>query len=89
CNCERCLLTLEIIASASTKIDILSLDIIIENINDNQPLFPTSTFQIRLSENTDLGYVASFPAATDLDFQDRLEYRIVPLDISYKQETLE
>ncbi|CAF3701955.1 unnamed protein product [Rotaria sordida] len=89
CNCERCLLTLEIIASTLQTIDILSLDIIIENINDNQPIFPISTFQIRLLENTDIGYIASFPSATDLDNQDRLEYRIVSLDEINKQEILE
>ncbi|CAF2963653.1 unnamed protein product [Rotaria sp. Silwood2] len=89
CNCERCLLTLEIIASTLQTIDILSLDIIIENINDNQPIFPTLTFQIRLSENTDIGYIASFPAATDLDNQDRLEYRIISLDETYNQEIFE
>ena len=77
CNCQRCLLTLEIIASSQT-IDILSLDILIENINDNPPKFPLSIFIIRLNENTDLGHTASFPAATDLDSQDRLEYRLVP-----------
>jgi hypothetical protein len=76
------------IASSQT-IDILSLDIIIENINDNQPIFPVSTFQIRLTENTDIGHTASFPAATDLDYQDRLEYRLVPFDESNKQELLE
>jgi hypothetical protein len=79
CHCERCILTLEIIASSQT-IDILSLDIIIENINDNPPIFPVSTFQIYLSENTDIEHVASFPAATDRDFQDRLEYRCLPDD---------
>lgn len=88
CNCERCILTLEIIASAQT-IDILSLEITIENINDNQPTFPVSTFQIRLSENTDVGHVASFPSATDLDYQARLDYRLVPLDESNDQELLE
>ena len=87
CNCEQCLLTLEIIASSHT-IDILSLEIIIENINDNQPIFPVSTFQISLSENTDIGHIASFPAATDLDFQDHLEYRIVLLDELNDQELL-
>ncbi|CAF5005239.1 unnamed protein product, partial [Rotaria magnacalcarata] len=60
CNCERCILTLEIIAS-SQSIDILSLDITIININDNQPIFPISIFHIRLSENTDIGYISSFP----------------------------
>jgi hypothetical protein len=79
CNCERCILTLEIIASSQT-VDILSLDITIENINDNRPTFPVSTFQIRLSENTDINHISSFPAATDLDYQDRIEYRIVTLD---------
>ena len=64
CNCDRCILTLEIIASSQT-IDILSLEITIENINDNQPTFPVSTFQIRLSENTDIGHISSFPSATD------------------------
>ena len=88
CNCERCLLTLEIIAS-SHIIDILSLDIIIENINDNSPIFPVSTFQIRLSENTDIGHIVSFPSATDLDYQDRLEYRIVPFNESDKDILLE
>jgi hypothetical protein len=88
CNCERCLLTLELIAS-SQVIDILSLDIIIENINDNQPIFPVSSFQIRLSENTDIGHISSFPSATDLDFQDHLEYRIVPLDELNKADLLE
>jgi len=79
CNCERCILTLEIIASSQT-FDILSLDITIENINDNRPIFPVSTFQIRLSENTDIGHISSFPSATDLDYQDHIEYRIVPFD---------
>lgn len=79
CNCERCILTLEMIASSQT-VDILSLEITIENINDNPPRFPVSTFQIRLSENTDVGHVSSFPSATDLDYQDRIEYRIVPVD---------
>ncbi|CAF1425281.1 unnamed protein product [Adineta steineri] len=88
CNCERCLLTLELIASSQT-VDILSLDIVIENINDNQPIFPVSTFQIRLSENTDIGHVSSFPSATDLDYQDHLEYRIVPIDKTNNQELLE
>jgi len=88
CNCERCLLTLELIAS-SQVIDILSLDIIIENINDNQPIFPVSSFQIRLSENTDIGHISSFPSATDLDFQDHLEYRIVPLDELNKVDLIE
>jgi protocadherin alpha len=88
CNCERCLLTLEIIASSQT-IDILSLDITIENINDNQPTFPVSTFLIRLSENTDIGHVSSFPSATDLDYQDRIEYRIIPLDELNDQELLQ
>jgi hypothetical protein len=88
CNCERCLLTLEMIASSQT-IDILSLDILIENINDNQPIFPVSTFQIRLTENTDIGHTALFPAATDLDYQDHLEYRLVPLNESDKQNLLE
>ncbi|CAF4868203.1 unnamed protein product [Rotaria sp. Silwood1] len=88
CNCERCLLTLEIIASTLQTIDILSLDIIIENINDNQPIFPITKFQIRLSENTDIGYIASFPAATDLDHQDRLEYRIIPLDETNNQQEI-
>ncbi|CAF1637189.1 unnamed protein product, partial [Adineta ricciae] len=41
CNCDRCLLTLELIASSQT-VDILSLEITIENINDNQPIFPVS-----------------------------------------------
>ena len=58
CNCERCILTLEMIASSQT-VDILSLEITIENINDNPPRFPVSTFQIRLSENTDVGHVSS------------------------------
>ena len=66
CSCDRCLLTLELVASSQT-VDILSLDIIIDNINDNQPSFPVSTFQIRLSESTDVGQVSSFPSATDLD----------------------
>lgn len=79
CNCEKCILTLEIIAS-SKNIDILSIDITIENINDNQPNFPISTFDIRLSENTDVGHIASFPSATDLDYQSRLDYRLVPLN---------
>jgi protocadherin alpha len=79
CNCERCILTLEIIASSQT-VDILSLDITIENINDNRPTFPVSTFQIRLSENTDINHISSFPSATDLDYQDRIEYRIVTLN---------
>ncbi|CAF1008523.1 unnamed protein product [Adineta steineri] len=87
CNCERCILTLEIIASSQT-IDILSLDITIENINDNQPKFPVSTFQIRLSENTDVGHISSFPSATDLDYQDRLEYRIVPYDESTDEDLI-
>ena len=79
CNCERCILTLELIASAQI-VDILSLEITIENINDNRPTFPVSNFQIRLSENTDINQISSFPSATDLDYQDRVEYRIVPLD---------
>ena len=77
CQCERCVLTLEIIAASQT-IDILSLDVTIDNINDNQPVFPVSNFQIRLAETTDIGHIASFPAATDLDFQDRLEYQCIP-----------
>ncbi|UJR10038.1 hypothetical protein I4U23_014261 [Adineta vaga] len=81
CNCDRCLLTLELIASSQT-VDILSLDIIIENINDNRPIFPVSTFQIRLSESTDIGHVSSFPSATDLDYQDHLEYQLVPMNPS-------
>ena len=88
CNCERCVLTLEMIASAQT-IDILSLDITIENINDNQPTFPVSTFQIRLSENTDVGHVASFPSATDLDYQTNLDYRLIPLDESTDSDLLD
>ncbi|CAF1651545.1 unnamed protein product [Adineta ricciae] len=88
CNCERCVLTLEIIASSKT-IDILSLDVAIENINDNSPKFPVSTFQIRLSENTDIGHVSSFPSATDLDYQDRLEYRILPSDASNDEDLLQ
>ncbi|UJR36036.1 hypothetical protein I4U23_028773 [Adineta vaga] len=88
CNCERCVLTLEIIASSKT-IDILSLDVTIENINDNQPKFPVSTFQIRLSENTDIGHVSSFPSATDLDYQDRLEYRILPSDETIDEDLLQ
>ncbi|CAF1330041.1 unnamed protein product [Rotaria sordida] len=88
CNCERCILTLEIIASSQT-IDILSLDITIININDNQPMFPVSTFHIRLSENSDIGYISSFPAATDLDYQDHVEYRIVSYDELNDQELFE
>ena len=88
CNCERCILTLEIIASSQT-IDIISLDITIENINDNQPTFPVSRFQIRLSEKSDIGQVSSFPSATDLDYQDRLEYRIVPYDESNDDDLLQ
>ncbi|CAF3418621.1 unnamed protein product [Rotaria socialis] len=88
CNCERCILTLEIIAS-SQSIDILSLDITIININDNQPLFPISIFHIRLSENTDIGYISSFPSAADLDFQDRLEYRILAFNESSDQDLFE
>ena len=88
CNCERCTLSLEIIASSQT-IDILSLDVTIENINDNQPTFPTSTFQIRLSENTDVGHVASFPSATDLDYQTRLEYRLMPVNESEDEDLLQ
>ena len=85
CNCERCLLTLEIIASSQT-IDILSLEITIENINDNQPIFPISIFEIRLTENTDIGHTALFPAATDLDSQDRLEYRLVSFNESETED---
>ncbi|CAF0860699.1 unnamed protein product [Adineta ricciae] len=81
CNCDRCLLTLELIASSQT-VDILSLEITIENINDNQPIFPVSSFQIRLSESTDIGHVSSFPSATDLDYQDHIEYHLVPLNPS-------
>ena len=88
CNCDRCLLTLEIIAS-SQIIDILSLDIIIENINDNPPRFPVSSFQIRLIETTDLGSTASFPSATDLDYQDRLEYRLIPFENSNDEDLLQ
>ncbi|CAF1569265.1 unnamed protein product, partial [Rotaria sordida] len=88
CNCERCILTLEIIASSQT-IDILSLDITIININDNQPMFPVSTFHIRLSENSDIGYISSFPSATDLDYQDHVEYRIVSYDELNDQELFE
>jgi len=85
CNCERCILTLEIIASSQT-VDILSLDITIENINDNRPTFPVTTFQIRLSENTDINHISSFPSATDLDYQDRIEYRIVTFDDSKDED---
>ena len=88
CNCEQCVLTLEIVAS-SQSIDILSLDITIENINDNQPTFPVSTFQIRLSENTDIDYISSFPSATDLDYRDHLEYRILPFNESNDKDLLE
>ena len=88
CQCERCLLTLELIASSQT-IDILSLDILIENINDNQPTFPISSFTIRLTENIDIGHTALFPAATDLDYQDRLEYRLIPLNESDRDELLQ
>ena len=79
CQCERCVLTLEMIAAAE-RIDILSLDVLIENINDHRPTFPVAKFEIRLAETTEIGHVASFPAATDLDFQDQLKYRFVSFD---------
>ena len=88
CNCERCVLTLEIVASSQT-IDILSLDITIDNINDNQPTFPVSTFQIRLSESTDIGQISSFPSATDLDFQDHLDYRLASKDDTVDADLLQ
>ena len=88
CNCERCVLTLEIVASSQT-VDILSLDITIENINDNRPTFPVSAFQIRLSENTDVNHITSFPSATDLDYQDRIEYRMMPFDEKKDEDLFE
>lgn len=88
CQCDRCVLTLEIIAASQT-IDILSLDVTIDNVNDNRPNFPVSNFQIRLAETTDIGHIASFPAATDLDYQDRLEYQCIPVDEANDQELLQ
>ena len=67
----------------------VALDILIENINDNQPTFPLSTFTIRLNENLDIGHTALFPAATDLDYQDRLEYRLMPLNEHDHDELLQ
>ncbi|CAF0995605.1 unnamed protein product [Didymodactylos carnosus] len=88
CNCERCILNLEIVASTDT-VDILSLEVLIENINDHDPTFPVSTFTIRISENTDIGYMASFPSAIDLDYgqgqsSNYLEYKLVSIEMNDK-----
>ncbi|CAF0782979.1 unnamed protein product, partial [Didymodactylos carnosus] len=88
CNCEKCILNLEIVASADT-VDILSLEVLIENINDHDPMFPVSTFIIRISENTDIGYMASFPSAIDLDYgqgqsSNYLQYKMLSIETNDK-----
>lgn len=61
---------------------IIEVTVIIEDINDNAPLFPTYTFEQKLPENTGINDYFAIPRAEDKDSGSFgiTEYKLNPLD---------
>ncbi|XP_067949766.1 protocadherin alpha-5-like [Watersipora subatra] len=80
---EECILHVDIIAIQRHQYHITRLTVIIEDIDDNLPMFTITTQTLTLLEGDDLDTVLKFPTAIDLDSQEYTDtaYRLVPLSV--------
>lgn len=62
--------------------DTASLNIIVFDVNDHEPMFKKSSYYIELSEELELESVIFQAKATDLDRISHLSYRIIDAEIS-------
>ena len=63
---ERCVIALQVQVK-SPRFQIILVDVTIEDVNDNPPMFPTATVQRSLTEASLVGASLTLPTADDLD----------------------
>ena len=63
---ERCVIALQVQVK-SPRFQIILVDVTIEDVNDNPPLFPSATVQRSLTEASLVGASLTLPTADDLD----------------------
>lgn len=81
CSCSRCQLLIELI-EWQPPYRLLKLILIVEDINDNSPKFPSDFYRFNVMENVDLGFELSLEQAQDIDLGEnaRLSYVLESFD---------
>ncbi|CAF0931681.1 unnamed protein product [Didymodactylos carnosus] len=69
CDCSKCLLPLKFVQTISpSNISIITINILVEDINDHTPTFKQSSLTLNVSENVPVGYEISLEPAIDEDY---------------------
>lgn len=90
CSCHQCQLFIELI-EWQWPYRLVKLKIILQDINDHSPNFPSTNYSIRLMENTFLGTELTLESANDADLDRNalLIYRLESIDNSTDDQPFE
>ena len=67
CKNPKCILTFDVAATFEAAFIIITVNVQINDINDNSPTFPEPVITINISETASIGYVVQLPTAEDKD----------------------
>ena len=64
---EECIYNAEIIVTPKEFFRLFKIELVIDDLNDNSPLFPNDVIDLRLGENAMIGTKLRLDTATDAD----------------------
>lgn len=66
---QRCFIPLKVLLEDRSRrpVKIVNIRVLVEDVNDESPQFPTATYMVRLAEDAAVGTVVTIPPATDAD----------------------
>ena len=68
---ENCVLALQVICKSFNKeFEVISIEVVIMDINDNSPIFPTDNLPLKVAEDLQIGSKFLIPSAQDFDSKD-------------------
>ncbi|CAF1472505.1 unnamed protein product, partial [Didymodactylos carnosus] len=86
CDCTKCQLKIEIIEwqQSITTYAVLKLILIINDINDNEPMFNRDVYELNIMENVPINFLLQLESASDPDLNDnsRIGYELISLNKS-------
>lgn len=92
CKDIRCTLTFDVSASTEdlVEFEIITVNVHVNDVNDNAPRFPESVITINISETSSIGHLVQLPAAVDLDTGEHngvQSYEIFPANETFGLQT--